>query len=289
MNNSKKIVSLMLASLVLGAASTSLLAKAVPSDAPKADRALIESLAAMSGEERRAQLKALPPEQRRVLWMQVKREQVARRGVQPKARGTGLTAQPRTPLGQVWADAKGTTPEAQKQSRAVGTITYDSGAFSTTFGGGNIIGNRFNTHTGIPVFANGTVSTVQAVVIPGAAQTSNSAGFVILGPETAGGGAMAVFSTFTQATGATDTVTFAGLGANYTGSEFFVLFGDFANSYVPVFGSGTTLGQGHHGVVGYTGGMGPNITNVASIPGQNAFIRTTGNLVPVELMSFDIE
>jgi hypothetical protein len=287
--NGKKTISVVLAGLLMGAATPSLLAEASSSNVQQSNGELIESLVAMSGDERRAYLKALPPEQRRVLWMQTKREQAARRGVQPKARGTGLTAQPRTPQGQVWADAKGTTPEAQKQSRAVGTITYDSGAFSTTFGGGGIIGNRFDTHTGIPVFASGSVETVQAVVVQGTNFTTSSAGFVLLGPQTGGGGASAIFSTFTGATGVTDTVTFAGIGANYTGNEFFVLFGDFASSYVPVFGTGTTLGQGHHGVVGYTGGMGPNITNVASIPGQNAFIRTSGNLVPVELMSFDIE
>jgi hypothetical protein len=113
---------------------------------------------------------------------------------------------------------------------------------------------------------------------------------VLLGPQTGGGGAMAIFSSFTGATGATDTVTFAGIGASYTGSSFFVLFGDFSNSYVPVFGAGTANGQGHHGVAGYTGGMGPNITAVGDLGGSlNSFVRATGNIVPVELMSFDAE
>jgi len=137
----------------------------------------------------------------------------------------------------------------------------------------------------------GTVSTVQAVVAQGPAFTTSSAGFVLLGPQTTGGGAMALFSTFTNTpTGTTDTVTFAGIGASYTGSSFFVLFGDFDSVYVPVFGTGSTLGQGHHGVVGYTGGMGPNITGTFDFGDTlNALVRSTGNIVPVELMSYSVE
>jgi hypothetical protein len=177
------------------------------------------------------------------------------------------------------------------QTRAVGTITYDDGVITTSFGGGAIVGNRFDTHTGIPVFGSGTVETVQAVVVPGSAITSSSAGFVLLGPQTTMGGANAIFSTFTAGlTAATETVTFTGLGVSYTGSSFFVLFGDFASSYVPAFGSGSTLGQGFHGVVGYTGGMGPNITGTSNLGGTlNGLVRATGNIVPVELMTFGIE
>ncbi|MCA1779058.1 MAG: hypothetical protein LC637_06670, partial [Xanthomonadaceae bacterium] len=180
---------------------------------------------------------------------------------------------------------------AAAANRAVGTITYDDGVSTTTFGGGAIIGNRFDTHTGVPVLASGTISQVQAVVVQGPAFTSSSAGFVIEGPQTAGGGAMAVFSTFTTGlTGTTNTVTFSGLGVNYPGSSFFVLFGDFANVYVPAFGTGTTNGQGHHGVVGYTGGMGPNITSTFDF-GQtlNSLVRASGNILPVELIEYGVE
>jgi hypothetical protein len=135
------------------------------------------------------------------------------------------------------------------------------------------------------------VTEVVAVVQQGPAFSSTSAGFVLLGPQTTGGGAFAIFSTFTGAiTGMTDTLTFTGIGANYTGNSFFVLFGDFASIYVPVFGTGSTNGQGHHGVVGYTGGMGPNITGTFDFGGAlNALIRASGNILPVELMSFDAE
>lgn len=182
-------------------------------------------------------------------------------------------------------------PEESPQE-AVGTIIYDSGMFTTSFGSGTIIGNRFNTALGQPILANGTIETISAVVVPGPSQNDSSAGFVIEGPQTVGGGAQALFSSFTNAAGTVDTVVFNNLGVNYVGNSFYVLFGDFATSYVPAFGPSTRDGQGHHGVRGYTGGMGPNITNTAPIVGLNAFIRASGNIVnpiPVELLKFEVK
>lgn len=243
--------------------------------------AQVESLLAMPAAERRDHLKSLAPEGRRGLWIALKRAQVERRGAQSKSAGVyssgGFALDPGV-AGSV------------SMPRAVGSIRYDSDFPTTGFGGGAIVGNRFDTHTGIPVLASGTVSTVVALVVPGPAQTTSSAGFVLEGPQTGGGGAMAIFSSFTVASGVIDTVSFTGIGASYTGSSFFVLFGDFANSYIPVFGTASTLGQGHHGVVGYTGGMGPNITGTFNFGNAlNAFIRASGNIVPVELMKFDVE
>jgi len=241
--------------------------------------AKVESLLAMPAAERRAELKSLTAEQRRGLWLKVKRAQAERRGKSPLVRGSKLKGHPLT-----------ATPKKSLPALAVGTIGYDSGAPSTSFGGGSLVGNRFNTHTGNPVFSSGTVSTVVGQVVPGTGLTTNSAGFVLLNPQTGGGGATAIFSTFTTASGTADTVTFSGMGANYTGSSFFVLFGDFSSSYIPVLGTGSTLGQGHHGVVGYTGGVGPSITGTFNLGGTlNAFIRATGNIVPVELMTFNID
>jgi len=242
----------------------------------------VNALLELSPSERRAVLKGMEPSERRGLWFQLKKEAASRNGIAFNR--------------DKYRNARKIKPgpnfktNADRSKRAPGTITYDSGAFSTSFGGGSIVGNRFDTHTGIPVFANGSVDTVQAVVVQGSAFTTSSAGFVLLGPQTGGGGAMAIFSTFTAATGATATVTFNGIAASYTGSSFYVLFGDFSNSYVPAFGTGTTNAQGHHGVVGYTGGMGPNITGTANLGGTlNAFVRATGNIVPVELMKFEVK
>jgi len=252
---------------------------------PTAVRPTVASLLAMSKQERKATLRSLTPQQRSGLWFEtIQARQAARQGVSvdhlTHSKYEGASGHP------VSVHPTGT------RHRSPGTIVYDSGFPTIGFGGGAIIGNRFNTHTGVPVFASGTVSTISALVVPGPAQTSSSAGFVIEGPQTGGPGAthdaFAIFSSFTTATGVIDSLTFAGIGANYTGSSFLVLFGDFANSYIPVFGTGSTLGQGHHGIVGYTGGMGPNITGTFDFGGAlNSYIRVTGNIVPVELMTFD--
>ena len=250
--------------------------------------AQVEELLAMSPEKRRAHLKALSPAERRGLWMRVKRAEF----------GSGEAPNYSKPptyeeLNGFPVDAGGwKSPKRVTTKAAVGTITYDSGLPNTAFSPGSpsLLGNRFNTHTGIPVCNPGTVSTVQALVVPGPANTTSSAGFVLLGPQTSMGGAIAIDSTFGPATGLIDSVTFAGLGATYTGSEFFVLFGAFSSVYVPVFGPGTTLGQGHHAIIGNTGGMGPSITATTPFAtALNGFIRATGVIVPVELMTFEVD
>ncbi len=283
----RPLIALAIVSLICGATMTLVAesqpasTKAMPSDSQLDAR--INELIDMPPAERRAYLRSLDREERKGLWWKVKKTQADRRGAVPLERG-------RLPEPHPVDVPRSNKP--QRKAHAVGTIAYDSGFPSVGFGGDAVVGNRFNTHTGIPVHASGTVSTVQAVVVPGPgfSQTTSNAGFVLLGPQTTMGGALAIFSTFTTASGVIDTVSFTGLGVTYTGSSFFVLFGDFSSSYIPVFGTGTTLGQGHHGVVGYTGGMGPDITSTFDFGGTlNAFVRATGNIVPVELMSFDIE
>lgn len=242
--------------------------------------ALIAELRAMAPAERRAALRAMPQEQRQGLWFAVKQAEWADKEMTQAGNNFYRNA-----------DTSGTPRPSGLAGRAVGSIQYDDGIITTSFGGGAIIGNRFNTHdAGIQVTQSGTVSTVIGVVVQGPAFTTSSAGFVLEGPQTGGGGAFAIFSSFTGATGTTDTVTFSGIGGNYTGSSFFVLFGDFSNSYVPAFGSGSTNAQGHHGVVGYTGGMGPNITSTFDFGGTlNGLVRATGNILPVELTEFGVE
>lgn len=289
----RQSVSTLLVAAVLSCFATSLSAQPEPDGAAAAAEAKpdgqIEKLLAMSREVRRTYLKALSPAERRGLWMKVKHAefgaaQSSNYSVPPtyeELRGFPVDA-------GGWPSAKKVTTKA-----TLGTIAYDSGLPTTAFAPGSpsLLGNRFNTHTGIPVCNPGTVSTVQALVVPGpGAGTMASAGFVLLGPQTGGGGAMALFSTFGPATGLIDSYTTAGIGVTYTGSEFFVLFGAFSSSFVPAFGPGTTLGQGHHGVIGNTGMMGPNITTTTAFGTPlNGFIRTTGVIVPVELMTFEVD
>lgn len=245
----------------------------------------IAELRAMSKADRTAALRAMAPEDRRGLWFQLKQAERADQGRASTADGFYRDA---------IANGSGSRTPVDRgtgNGRAVGTIQYDDGVSTISFGGGAIIGNRFDTHTGgVNLTASGTVDTVVAVVVQGPAFTTTSAGFVLEGPQTVGGGAMAIFSTFTGGiSGATDTVTFSGLGQNYTGSSFFVLFGDFASVYVPAFGTGTNNGQGFHGVVGYTGGMGPNITSTFDFGGTlNSLVRASGNILPVELMDYGV-
>jgi len=244
----------------------------------------------MPAAQRHALLAAMSQTERRGVAFELRKQRAISKGQTPPTRGAG----PYRARASAQAESDDVAASSQKLARIVGTIRYDVGNPTTTFGGGAIIGNRFNTAGGSPVLASGTVSTVQAVVVQGPAFTSSSAGFVIEGPQTAGGAAFAIFSSFTNPTGVTDTVTFNGIGANYTGNSFFVLFGDFATVHVPAFSTGSTLGQGRHGVVGYTGGMGPNITSTFDFGGAfNGLVRASGNIlsaiVPVELMQFEVE
>ncbi len=238
----------------------------------------IDELLAMPGKERKTYLKGLKPEERRGLWRQLKREKAARKGLSSKKAAYG------TPFA-IDVDAAAWT------NRAVGSIVYDNGFPNAAFAADGYAGNHFNTHTGIPVFANGSVTSVQALVIPGPILSSSNASFIIAGPQTTMGNAPILFTGFTSVTGLINTVTFPGLSVNYTGSSFFVLFGDFASSYIPVFGPGTTMGQGHHAVAGTTGGMRGTSTvfNISPLTGLNSFIRASGDIVPVELMKFEVE
>lgn len=245
----------------------------------------VEELLAMSPTDRRAALQAIPASERNGLWFAVKKAQHERRNSQ-----SGAKSRSNDPAGKIGYDTRITKPRTGGGNKAIGSIQYDDSVVTGGLGGNTIVGNRFDTHTGIPVFANGTVTSVQAVVVAGSAQTTSSAGFVMLGPQNTMGGAMALFSTFTAGlTGSTDTVTFTGLNVNYTGSSYFVLFGDFVSVYIPAFGTGTANGQGFHGVLGLTGGMGPTITATSPVAGRNSLIRTTGNIVPVELMQFTVD
>lgn len=247
----------------------------------------VADLRAMTHEERKAAIQAMTPQERQGIWFAVKQADRQEQGLGngPVEEGFYRGAVQNMGAGDGNAVAGG-------NPRAVGTITYDDGVITTSFGGGAIVGNHFDTHDGgVQLTASGTVSTVIGVVVPGPSVTTSSAGFVLEGPQTVGGGALALFSSFTGGlTAATETVVFSGLGVNYTGSSFFVLFGDFANSYVPAMGTGSTNGQGHHGVVGYTGGMGPNITGTFDFGETlNGLVRASGNILPVELIEYGVE
>lgn len=249
----------------------------------------IAELRAMNASERQAALQAMNPEERKELWFQVKQMNRAEREDAQPVDGFYRNAVQSQESG---GGESNPTASARAGSRDMGTITYDDGVGSTSFGGGALVGNRFDTNTGVPVVASGTVDTVMAVLQAGtAAAATDTAFFAVYGQQTAGGGATAIFDTvLTGLTGATATVTFTGIGANYPGDSFFVLFDDANTGYVPTFGQGTTNGQGYHGLVGYTGGQSPDFTGTFNLGNvYNSLIRATGNILPVELMEFGVE
>ena len=143
----------------------------------------IDALLAMAPADRRTYLKGLGRKERLGLWGQLKRTQKLRKGLAPKARGSGMQPHPLS-AGQRHALSSERAANVSPLGAAVGTIVYDKDFPSVTFGNGSLVGNRFNTHTGIQIPTSGTLSTVQALVVPGTAATSNSAGFVVLGPQT---------------------------------------------------------------------------------------------------------
>lgn len=261
-----------------------------PAWAQDADRdGRIAELRAMNASERQAALQAMNPEERKELWFQVKQMNRAEREDAQPVDGFYRNAVQSQEPGGGEPSAKASAPAG---SRDVGTITYDDGNPSVTFGGGALLGNRFDTNTGVPVVASGTVDTVMAVLQPGeAAAATDSAFFAVYGQQTTGGGATAIFSTaITGLTGETATVTFTGIGANYPGDSFFVLFDDANTGYVPAFGQGTTNGQGYHGLVGYTGGQSPDFTSTFNLGNAyNGLIRASGNILPVELIEYGVD
>lgn len=203
-----------------------------------------------------------------------------------------VTAQVKKAMEQP-AEEPGAEAAEGEVEEIVGSIIYDSGVVDRSFGGGALVGNRFDTALGQPVQVNGTIETVSAVLVPGPANSNGDAGYVIHGPINTMGGAAALNSGSTSGlTAATETVAFTNLGVQYVGNSFLVLFRDFASEYVPVFGTESRDSQGHHGIVGYTGGQGPNITGTFNFGNAlNGFVRASGNIVnpiPVELMKFQV-
>lgn len=167
------------------------------------------------------------------------------------------------------------------KSRAAGTIQYDDGvATGTPTGDSHCWGNQFNSAMGSSVNASGSVTGVQFYM---AAVTGNA--FVSVYGPVAGATAAQLTSVSVPAAAGWNTHTFTA-ALNYTGSSFLAGVWYFGGDSVAV-GTGTTGGQGLHGMHINDGAVGTGFT----APGTfNALVRASGNvLVPVELMSFSVE
>lgn len=168
-----------------------------------------------------------------------------------------------------------------------GTIRYDPGApedFFRAYDGVNrSVGNQFDTRQGNPLIP-GTVSAL--TLFP---RVVGSDGIVTLfGPPTAT--AAPILGIF-YPTGMVNSTFNVVPVTQQVGSSFL------AGVYIGTFGSGpdslgmrsaSTQGQGFHGMqinfVGATAG-----TGFQTLSGQNAMVRVTGTVVPVELLSFGVD
>jgi len=174
-----------------------------------------------------------------------------------------------------------------KDIRAVGTITYDDGMVTSTPATTSLsYGNQFNTFTGNPVMASGSVTAMTFYMMSGAG-TDNV--FVsVYGPVGAGTTAANLTSVsvpLTAGPGAFNVHVFAS-PLVYTGSSFLAGVWYFGGDTVGL-GSGTVAGQGHHGMS--INDNPTTATGFATLPGVNALVSAGGDILPVELMTFTVQ
>jgi len=170
-----------------------------------------------------------------------------------------------------------------KDLRAIGNIAYDDGVVTTTPATSSFCyGNQFNTFTGNPVMANGSV-TALAFFMMTAAGTDNV--FVSVFGPVVGTAAPVLTSVSVPATvaGGINVHVFATPVA-YTGSSFLAGVWYIGGDTVGL-GAGTTAGQGHHGMmINDIAG-----TGFAPLTGLNALVAAGGDILPVELMTFTVQ
>lgn len=170
------------------------------------------------------------------------------------------------------------------KSRVAGIIQYDDGVMTALPAISSYCnGNQFSTAIGSPVMASGSVTQIQFYMDSGAG-TDNV--FVsVYGPVS---GTVAPFLDdisvpLNVGPGAWNTATIT--AQNYVGASFLAGVWYTAGDTVGL-GTGTTGGQGHHGMV-INDIVG---TDFQTMSGLNALVRAGGDvLVPVELMSFSVE
>lgn len=169
-----------------------------------------------------------------------------------------------------------------------GTVTYDPGPpqdFFRSFDGTNrSIGNQFNTRNGNPLIP-GPLSFVTAfpiavggdiIVTIWGAPVGTQAPVIV----TASGGG-AVNSTFNA------VPVSPSVGSSFLAGQYIGTFGSGPDQVG--MRSGSINGQGFHAMqINFVGGTAGG-TGFQTLPGLNAMVRASGVIVPVELMSFDIE
>lgn len=175
------------------------------------------------------------------------------------------------------------TTELPKSSRAPGTITYDDGTYHSAPGvSSNCYGNQFNTWSGNPVMASGSVTALDFFM----ASVSGNVFLSVYGPVSG--------TTAPQLTSVSVPPTAGAMAWNhhtftsplaYTGSSFLAGVWYYVGDAVGL-ATGTVGGQGHHGMLINDGTTG---TGFAPLSTVNAMVRASGNVLPVELMNFTIQ
>ncbi len=169
--------------------------------------------------------------------------------------------------------------------KALGSITYHSGALGTCCLNSQCVGNQFDS-------ALDTSGTVIAPVMMSGTITMATYDMISVGGT---GAFLSVFdqqnaTTANLITSALQSGVVAGLNTatvslNYVGSSFLMGIWQF-NTDVPAVATGTVGGQGFHG-------MSINdvvATAFTTLPGTNAAMTAGGNiLTPVELLNFEVD
>jgi|GEM_PF-6278961 len=197
--------------------------------------------------------------------------------------------------------------DTNRASRAgAGTVVYDDGVFSTvgTIAAASadvMFGNRFNSANAGPIPPPITVTALAMwpALVNGSTTLAGNAWQSIFGPLSGGGGAAtqgALFSsqaTYTPQTWNTLPVAPAVIIPTTAAASFQA--GMWNGGGAPPaglcatdcvgFSTGSVGGQGFHGMhMQDVNGM-----SFMAVPGLNAMVRPSGNVVPVELMSFSVE
>jgi hypothetical protein len=185
------------------------------------------------------------------------------------------------------AKAHAKAVRAKDAPHVVGTVTYDTGAANAGGWPGpqNNVGNRFDSAAGGPLLMTGQVSMVTFFPVQ-----AGGTGFVTLfGPPNGGGSASNLGSI--QVSGPiANTFNIVNVGNIAVGPDFLagawqLLPGTLVNGMDNM----SVGGQGFHAFGCNTNFPGA-CTGFVTVPGQNALVRSTGNiLVPVELMNFQVQ
>ncbi|MEM9552790.1 MAG: hypothetical protein AAGC60_00905 [Acidobacteriota bacterium] len=248
-------------------------------DAPAAvERLDAEALRAMSKEDRRAAIQA---------HRQARLDAARRAGVDQGPAGYRPLDEPRA-IGE---------PNRPRPKVAGTSIQYDSGTVTGTYTATSLsrmVGNRFDTAAGAPVENSGTITMVTFEMVRNDFYTGV---FFTLLSDLVGATARRVTEVLVTGVGAglhTYTLNSTMTDNQYSNGTFLAgIFQFQVNSTAVGVDTGTTLGQGFHGIeINDNTAMGGGAfgTDFQTIGNRNVVFRVRGNVVtPVELMHFEVK